>query len=465
MKKYSLSLIVLLIMLFSGQLLSAESSLQATGTIRGGVYLDADSDGQCVGTDADKPIPGIDVAFKNGSQEITLYSGEDGTFGLPIAGEGLWQVTVQPDPGQWRTTSTSSQTVRVSPVTGLVQLGVNFCLQPVNSSTTTATMSHTAASDDIATASPSAQMTPEQIRSATSEELLTNPPEPIPDPDMDVEAATEVSLVSEAEWLAYLNLFREMGNLPHLQTEQPLSEGSQLHSRYMVVLDEPISHKEDPTKDLYTPPGDIAAQHSNIFATTQVEADYKWGINFWMSAPFHQVPLIDPELATVGYGHFNKDVGTFNMAAVLDIKSEDQIAEHDVEYPIYFPAQDSSTWIVRHSMYEWPDPLESCPGYVRPVGPSFVLQLGDGSKTPRVTSHRVIMGDIVLESCMFYESNYVNSDPYAQSTGRTILDERDAVVVMPRLPLEMGKTYTVEIIADGRPYIWSFNTGPVPTTD
>jgi uncharacterized protein YkwD len=477
MKKFFFTaLIVMLLIFFSGQLLLAENNLQAKGTIRGGVYLDADGDGQCVDTGADEPVPDIDVVFKNGGQNITLYSGSNGTFGLPIAGQGLWQVTVQPDPAQWQVTSAKSKHVRVSDVTGLVQLGVNFCLRPeINGMGTSATSGQLPEKETIAVAreqavaSASAPLTPEQIVAATSEELLTNPPEPTPDPEIDDIAGESVDLVRDAAWLAYLNLFREMGNLPHLQSEDPLSEGSQLHSRYMVMLDQPIAHEEDPYKDpykdLYTSPGDNAARNSNIFATTQVEADYKWGVNFWMSAPFHLVPLIDPELKTVGFGNFNKEVGTFTMAAVMDVMTEEKAPDHGTNYPIYFPADGGVTWIVRHSMYEWPDPMESCPGYVRPMGPPFVLQLGDGSKTPRVTSHRVMKGDIVLESCMFSETSYVNSDAFAQSTGRTILDERDAIVIMPRLPLEMGQTYTVEVMADGQPYIWSFSTGPVPSTN
>jgi hypothetical protein len=470
MKRLLLSkLMVLTLFLLTSQLLFAEQNLQATGTIRGGVYLDADGDGVCVDAGADEPIPGIDIVFNDGKQQIFLYSGANGTYGLPTAGQGVWQVTVQPDPAQWQVTSTRSQQVRVSE-DALVQLGVNFCLQPKigNAAPTTATIQLLPEEDVIAVtrervaASSPEPLTDAQILSATSEELLTNPPVPTPDPEIEDYADADVDLVPEADWLAYLNLFREMGNLPRLQSEGPLSEGSQLHSQYMVLLDEPVAHKEDPIQDLFTPPGDNAARNSNIFATTQVEADYKWGVNFWMSAPFHQVPLIDPELATVGFGNFNKEVGTFNMAAVLDVLTSEGTVEHTVEYPIYFPAQDSATWIVRHSLYEWPDPLESCPGYMRPVGPSLALQLGDGSETPRVTGHRVMQGDIVLESCMFHETSYVNSDPYAQSVGRTILDERDAVVILPRLPLEMDQTYTAEVWADGRLYTWSFSTGPVP---
>lgn len=470
MKKFLLSTFMVILFVFSsGQMLMAKQNLQATGTIRGGVYLDANGDGLCIGEGEAEPIPDIDVAFENGEERIILYTGSNGTYGLPTAGQGVWEVTVQPDPKLWQIISARSQQVQVSEEVGLVQLNVDFCLQPATGGRSQPDSDPQLQAEDIDVyieeqkkSFTTEGLSPEQALSAISKELFTHPPEPIPDPDVDVIAGEEVDLTTEVDWLAYVNLFREMANLPRLQSDEPLSEGSELHSRYMVLHDEPDVHYEEPEKYLYTPAGDQAAENGNIFSTTELEADYKWGVNFWMSAPFHQVPLLDPELTTIGYGNFNKDVGIFNMSAVMDVRTSGEVSDQPVDYPIYFPAQDSETWIVRHSMYEWPDPLESCPGYVRPVGPSIVLQLGDGSKTPSVYGHRVSMGDILLESCLIYETNYENADPFAQSTGRTILDEQDAIVIMPRLPLEMNKTYLVEVFTDSGTYVWSFMTGPVP---
>lgn len=448
--------IVLLFLLLSGQMLLAQ---QTAGTIRGGVYLDHDGDGQCVGTGEDIPVPNIDISFTQGNNTVSLYSGSNGTYGLPIAAQGVWTVTAQPNPNEWRVTSAPSRQVNVSEETGLVQLGVNFCVKPVGGSTAASSAANTAAQGQTAVPKPTPS-TPQEITSAQSEALLTNPPEPIVPDELPTDEPVE--LIPEADWLAYLNLFREIGELPALTGEQTLSEGSLLHSRYMVVLDEPIAHKENPSVELYTPPGDTAAQNSNLFATSQIEADYKWAVNFWMSAPFHQVPLLDPELTTVGYGNYNQNSGTFTMAAVIDVLSDEGGPAPDIEYPLYFPAPDSETWIVRHSMYEWPDPLTNCPGFIRPTGPPIVLQIGDGSEKTNVTSYSFSTGALALESCILHEGNYVNPDPFAQQTGRTILGERDAIVLLPRQPLEMGKEHTVQITANGVNYVWSFTTRQPP---
>ena len=458
----------LLILIFSGQHLFAKEDLQPTGTIRGGVYLDADGNGQC--TDQDTPIPGIDLSFNQDNTSITLYSGSNGTYGLPTAPQGLWTVTVHPNPSEYQVTSASSRQVNVSEATGLVQLDVNFCLKQgsgnssnSDSSTTIVQPTATPPADPVAAiqndiqANATEPLSQQELISATSEELLKNPPPPDPHQFADVFSEFPVNY-EEADWLAYLNNFREMAELPRLVAEEPLSQGGELHSRYMVLLDQPIAHKEDPGQELYTPQGDTSGRNSNIFATSQVEADYEWAINFWISAPFHQVPLIDPELTTVGFGNYNKEVGTFAMAGVLDVLSDEGNPNHGVDYPIMFPAQDSETWIVRHSMYEWPDPLTSCPGYQRPTGPPIVLQIGDGSKVPNVESYQISAGDVVLESCLLHETNYVNPDPYAQETGRIIFDERDAIVIMPRQPLEREKEHTVQIVANGVTYVWAFKT-------
>jgi hypothetical protein len=116
-------------------------------------------------------------------------------------------------------------------------------------------------------------------------------------------------------------------------------------------------------------------------------------------------------------------------------------------------------------MYEWPDPLAGCPGFARPSGAPLVLQLGDGSLTPRVTSHRLMDGNQVLESCRFDETTYTNSNAFAQGTGREILNQRDAVVIIPRHELAMGRTFTVEVVANGQTYTWSFSTRRPPGSE
>lgn len=290
----------------------------------------------------------------------------------------------------------------------------------------------------------------------TSPPTETATPTPLPSP----------TPIPEPRWLAYLNQFREQAGLPHLQENLSLTSGTEWHSGYMVQLNQPIAHSENPNSFLYAENGDTAARNGNIFATSASSGTRDWAINFWISAPFHAVPIFDPQLASVGYGEYIEsehlgllggEEGVLGMAAVLDVRSGRQTGTAAVEYPIMFPQDGGQTWVVRSTLYEWPEPLSSCPGYQQPTGPPIILQIGDGSVSTRATGHNLRLGDEILDSCLFDESSYRNPDTFQQQTGRVILNEQDAIVIIPRVPLVVGQHYTVLIEANEQVYTWSFD--------
>ena len=61
-----------------------------------------------------------------------------------------------------------------------------------------------------------------------------------------------------------------------------------------------------------------------------------------------------------------------------------------------------------------------------------------------------------LEHCLFDETSYTNPSGSTQTTGRNILNGRDAIVLIPKQPLTPGATYTVSITANGQTHAWSF---------
>jgi hypothetical protein len=147
------------------------------------------------------------------------------------------------------------------------------------------------------------------------------------------------------------------------------SEGSRLHSAYMVNTDDK-THDPNTTSQWYTDAGKLAAKNGNIAATEWVEANYLWAINYWMAAPFHGLPMLDPELTAVGFGFFSKgsangnNIGGVNVAATLDVLRGLVSPTFElIEFPIFFPADGGETWVLKHSLYEYPNPLSSCPGY------------------------------------------------------------------------------------------------------
>ncbi|NOR83482.1 MAG: hypothetical protein GQ526_08325, partial [Ardenticatenales bacterium] len=105
---------------------------------------------------------------------------------------------------------------------------------------------------------------------------------------------------------------------------------------------------------------------------------------------------------------------------------------------------------------ENPDPLTSCPGYTAPAGLPIILQIGAGELSPSVSSHSLKEGDTELEHCTLDETTYVNPNPDLQRLGRSTLNSRDAVVIIPREPLAPGGTYTVSVTVNGQTITWSF---------
>ncbi|MCA9948291.1 MAG: hypothetical protein KDE48_01470 [Anaerolineales bacterium] len=294
---------------------------------------------------------------------------------------------------------------------------------------------------------------------------------PIPPPTPTPTQLPSPTPLPEPDWLAYLNDFRASAGLARVGETSAWSYGSGLHSKYMVYTDE-VKHSENKENEYFTVEGNESAGKGNLVAGYSTNSNYKWAIEYWLSAPFHGLPLLDPHLESVGFGEYAADTGQIKMGATLDVRGRSSEPTTSDVYPVFFPPADGQTWIVRHSMPEFPAPWGSCPdfptdyfGAGAPTGPPIYLQLGSGELEPTVTAHSFSRGGVPLAHCVFSETSYVNADGYQQSSGRFILGERDAIILMPRQPLEVGQTYDVSITADGQTYAWSFEVISRPKTE
>jgi hypothetical protein len=265
------------------------------------------------------------------------------------------------------------------------------------------------------------------------------------------------------EWLTLINQFRSQASLPLLGEEEYWSEGSWLHARYMVKNDV-IQHHEDPVNPWYSTGGAEAAANCNLMVSTTGLVDDDYPILIWMQAPFHAVGLLDPALHSVGYGTYRESDGGFEMGAALDVlRGLGQIPE-TVRFPVAWPG-DSAIVPLAYHWVESPDPLTSCPGYATPSGLPILLQLGSGGLTPDVTAHSLRRDGVDLPHCVFDETDYANPNDALRDLGRSVLGARDAVIIIPRDPLDPGATYEVSVTANGRTTAWSFTvagTAPVP---
>jgi hypothetical protein len=278
------------------------------------------------------------------------------------------------------------------------------------------------------------------VRQATPSPSPTPPP-PTPLPD---------------DWLGYVNYYRALADLPPVMENAAWSDGCQKHARYMVTTNT-IGHEFSDT-----PEGLTCAQNGVLVCATTFDFTIKAAIEAWMQGSFHAVPIINPAVASMGFGSYRQaksDPNAYEMCAALNVYSGWGSPPPSVSFPVKWPAGGKLLPLTRYDVGEQPDPLASCPaGYSRPTGVVLSLQLGAGGVTPNVTTtHLLAQGGAALEHCLFDETSYVHPNSSYQSVGRAILDIQDAILIIPRAPLTPGSVYTVSVDANGQTHTWSFS--------
>jgi Ca2+-binding RTX toxin-like protein len=285
------------------------------------------------------------------------------------------------------------------------------------------------------------------------------------------QAATSRSWVADwppaSTWMDRLNFYRSQAGLPGVTSVADWSEGNRLHAIY-VIENQVLAHSEDPGNPWYTPEGDEAARNNNLYWSSGNDGEVA-AVDYWMSNTFHGVALIDPRLSRSGYGdYYDASASGYRFAAGLDVlRGRDSTT--DPGYPVEYPGNGTVTPLYAYEGGESPDSLASCPGYQAPTGAPIFLLLGNGSTTPSVTASSLTEDGASIPHCRFDESTYSNSSASLQSLGRALLDSRDAVVILPKEPLQPGATYDVSVTVNGVTHQWSFSAyddgAATPTCD
>jgi hypothetical protein len=172
--------------------------------------------------------------------------------------------------------------------------------------------------------------------------------------------------------------------------------------------------------------------------------------------------IINPDLRRVGYGAYCRArvcIASLNTGSGVDAMSRVLSAwPRPLQYP-----PDGATVYGGEFEGEWPDPMTACAEYVPPAGLPITLELGN-QMVPGISAYSlksIDSGGASLEACAFDANTYVNPDSGAQTTGRDILRQFGAIVIMPRQPLKPGR-YAVSVTAGGQPYLWSFSIAASP---
>lgn len=309
----------------------------------------------------------------------------------------------------------------------------------------------------IVVATPTATMEPTPSPEPTQipEPTPTPSPEPSPTPEPTPEPAP---IVIGPDWLFYLNGLRALSGLPPVSENPAWNDDAWNHSRYMVKTGI-ISHGEEPTSPFFSQGGHDASENGNLATTIASERGYQWAFNYWLSAPFHAVPMLDPQLNQVGFGIFLEAGAPIEVGATLDIKRGLVSGlETAVTYPIIYPQDGERTWVLSYSLPEFPNARNSCPGMGSRTGAPIIIQAGPGDGTPQVGQVSLTLNGQAQPVCVISETSYNGATPTETRIGRNILDQRDAVIILPYNPLARDSTYTVNLNLNGELLAWSFET-------
>jgi hypothetical protein len=261
---------------------------------------------------------------------------------------------------------------------------------------------------------------------------------------------TPVSAQGET-WTSVLNGFRALGGMSPVTEVDSWSDGAFKHSRYMVE-NNTIGHTEDPSLPFYSAEGLTAAQNGNVsFGASAMTA--REHIQTLLLAPFHGLMMVDPRLSQSGFGIYDGGIAK-GSAATLDVWRGYQGGALTRAWS--WPTNDATVPNWTFDGGESPDPFTSCPGYTPPTGFPIYMFL-PGQVAPTASS--MTSAGSALPHCLIHAGNYTNPHQGSVDLVRNIMGMRSAVIVLPKTPLEVGKTYTVSVTNAGTVYSTTFSVG------
>ena len=253
--------------------------------------------------------------------------------------------------------------------------------------------------------------------------------------------------VAAGPWLNRLNTWRASSGLPNLSENAVWSAGDYNHSLYMVKNDE-VAHSEISTHPYYTAAGDAAARNSNIEVSGSTSTTDSQAIDWWMAAPFHAMSMMDPLLASTGFGAYRQVKSGWQAGFALDV-SRGRLTSGGT-YPMFFPGNGATEPLRSFGGGEFPNPLQACSGYTAPTGLPVLIEVGSNVPTTAGAVHSFTGNGVALQHCVIDSRN--------AALGAS-LKWHGGVILIPKLPLQNGVQYSVALTVNGVPYTWSFTVG------
>jgi uncharacterized protein YkwD len=275
------------------------------------------------------------------------------------------------------------------------------------------------------------------------------PPAPVPDapPAAVVEAPGRATRA-----LARLNAHRRAAGLPPVTLSAALSKGCLAHAEYLVTntghpsIRGTGAHDEDPQLPGFSEAGRRTARHAVVAGIEPAVA-----VDGWMATLYHRVPLLGPELQTIGLG-FTRG-GRSGWVAVLDVSgSHGQFASGTV---VCYPAdRQRDVPLAFPDGGEFPNPLPQT-GPVRAGFPVTATFPRSATVRGVTASLRDAAGQPVAVWLSAPDRPANPSFPNHQGA---------TVCLIPQRPLAANAAYTVAVAATVNDAAWTrswaFTTGP-----
>lgn len=258
--------------------------------------------------------------------------------------------------------------------------------------------------------------------------------------------------------LDQLNRLRAVGGLPAVTGDAAMTAGAQAHARYSLETGT-VGHSQDPSSPFASTAGAESASRSNVtlWTTGAGPVGPRGMVDKLQVAPFHGLLHLQPQLARSGVGYAadgNRE------ALVVDVRGGYDGSIAEPPHPMAFPGPGSTTALRSYTGGEYPDPLGPCDGWTAPTGAPILLSLGDPGDVREVS----ITGPDAqaLVTCWYDAARFSHGDTAQRDLGRAILQERNALVVLPREPLATGRHRATVRFGDRARATWTFTVSDTP---
>jgi uncharacterized protein YkwD len=251
--------------------------------------------------------------------------------------------------------------------------------------------------------------------------------------------------------LAKVNAYRKHAGLKPVTLDEKLSRGCLAHARYLVIneghpeLEGLKSHHEYKSLPGYSDEGDRAGQASDIATGDYDPLD---GVDAWMATLYHRVPILEPNLQTIGFGCARGR--RQGWATVMNVATGR--AKEMRSIPVFYPAADQIKVPLNFpNSGEVPNPIpEDKTGRA-----GFPITATFPDQPPLLDATGKLLDAKGTEVACWFSSPQLPANP-TRKQGNT-------VCLIPKVPLNTNATYHVQMQGKLAGKVWDkkwkFTTG------